>query len=168
MIKSINEAIGKVIDLTQGETSKNSISVSPKLGADLPVVVADRVQLQQVMLNLIVNAIEAMRTMNGRPRELEMSTAPASSTGVQVAVRDTGPGLPPAETERVFDAFFTTKAHGPGMGLSICRSIVEAYGGIISARANSPNGAVFEFTLPGLYGERAPNRKDTDPSPGEV
>jgi signal transduction histidine kinase len=108
------------------------------------------VQLQQVMLNLIVNAVEAMSATSTGPRELLISTAADSSDGVTIAVRDSGPGLAPAEGERVFDPFYTTKAHGLGlgMGLSICRSIVEAHGGRLWVGANEPQGAVFEFTVP--------------------
>jgi signal transduction histidine kinase len=114
----------------------------------LPPVLGDRVQLQQVMLNLIVNAVEAMATTSTGPRELLVSTAADTPDGVTIAVRDSGPGLPQAELRRVFDPFYTTKEHGLGMGLSICQSIVETHGGRLWAGANAPRGAVFQFTLP--------------------
>jgi signal transduction histidine kinase len=106
------------------------------------------VQLQQVVLNLIVNAVEAMGTTSTGPRELRISTAADSSDGVSIAVRDSGPGLPPAGIRRVFDPFYTTKENGLGMGLSICRSIVETHGGRLWACTNKPRGAVVQFTLP--------------------
>jgi signal transduction histidine kinase len=106
------------------------------------------VQLQQVILNLIMNAVEAMSSVSGGARELLLSTRKAEPNGVLVGVRDSGPGLAPAVLERVFDAFYTTKSGGLGMGLSICRSIIEAHGGRLWASANVPNGATFEFTLP--------------------
>ncbi|MBN3846821.1 AAA family ATPase [Paraburkholderia sp. Ac-20342] len=145
----INEAVRAVIDLVQGEASKNGVSVTTSLDADLPFMLGDRVQLQQLMLNLIMNAIEAMCTTSGKPRELQISTTGHAPNCVSVVVRDTGPGLPTKETERVFDAFYTTKTRGLGMGLSICRSIVEAHRGKLHASANVPHGAVFEFVLPG-------------------
>jgi PAS domain S-box-containing protein len=144
----INEAIREVIELTRGEAAKNDVSVLTILGDGLPLVLGDRVQLQQVMLNLIVNAVEAMGTTSTGPRELRISTAADSSDGVSIAVRDSGPGLPPAEIGRVFNPFYTTKAHGLGMGLSICRSIVETHGGRLWASANAPRGAVFQLVLP--------------------
>ncbi len=106
-------------------------------------------QLQQVMLNLIVNAIEAMSATSEGPRALLVSTATDSSTGVSIAVSDSGPGLPADGINRVFDSFYTTKASGLGMGLSICRSIIDAHGGQLSAKPNVPRGAVFQFSLPG-------------------
>jgi PAS domain S-box-containing protein len=144
----INEAVREVIELTRGEAAKNEVSVLTVLGDALPLVLGDRVQLQQVMLNLIVNAVEAMGATSGGPRELLISTAADSSNGVSIAVRDSGPGLPPAEIRRVFDPFYTTKENGLGMGLSICRSIVETHGGRLWACTNEPRGAVFQFTLP--------------------
>jgi signal transduction histidine kinase len=105
------------------------------------------VQLQQVILNLIVNAIEAMSGMNEAPRELLLSTETTEPDGVLVTVRDSGPGLAPAVLGRLFEAFYTTKASGMGMGLSICRSIIEHHGGRLWASANQPRGAVFRFTV---------------------
>src|SRR5262249_10572536 len=107
----------------------------------------DRVQLQQVMLNLLINAIEAMSATSQGPRELLISTA-ATESGVLVVVRDSGPGLAPASLDRLFESFYTTKPGGLGMGLSICRSIIEAHQGRLWAGANTPRGTVFQFTLP--------------------
>jgi signal transduction histidine kinase len=106
------------------------------------------VQLQQVILNLIINAIEAMSGMNEAPREMLLSTEKTKLDAVQVGVQDSGPGLAPVALERLFDAFYTTKSSGLGLGLSICRSIIEAHGGRLWATANSPRGAIFQFTLP--------------------
>jgi signal transduction histidine kinase len=112
----------------------------------------DRVQLQQVLLNLLVNATEAMSGMRECARELLISTAKSNSDHVLVTVQDTGPGLAPEGLDRLFEAFYTTKPNGLGMGLSICRSIVEAHQGRLWATANKPQGAVFQFTLPTLHG----------------
>jgi len=144
----INEAIREVIALTRGETVKTGVSVQTDLADDLPLVYGDRVQLQQVILNLIINAIEAMSRLAETPRALLISTGQAEPGGVRVAVRDSGPGLDPASLEHLFNAFFTTKSSGMGMGLSICRSIIEAHDGQLCASANKPRGAVFQFTLP--------------------
>jgi signal transduction histidine kinase len=105
--------------------------------------------LQQVVLNLILNAIEAMGSVEAEPRDLSISTE-QHHTGVLVAVRDSGPGIDPAHLERVFEAFYTTKSRGVGMGLSICRSIIDAHGGRLWAEANEPRGTVFQFTLPAV------------------
>ncbi|MCC8953208.1 AAA family ATPase [Bradyrhizobium sp. Pear77] len=145
---AINEAILEVIELTRGEVMKNSVSVQMQLAEALPSITGDQVQLQQVVLNLIINAVQAMSTANDEPRQLLISTEKAESGGVLVAVRDSGPGLAPGTFEHVFDAFHTTKASGLGMGLSICRSIVEAHGGRLWASQNLPRGAAFQFTLP--------------------
>ncbi|MGO8909483.1 MAG: PAS domain S-box protein [Bradyrhizobium sp.] len=146
---NINEAILEVIALTRGEVVQNGVSVRTQLAEGLPLIQADRVQLQQVILNLIINAVEAMRGASEGARELLISTGrDASNGGVLVSLRDSGPGLDPASLERLFDAFYTTKSSGLGMGLSICHSIIEAHGGRIWAGANEPRGAVFNFTLP--------------------
>jgi len=144
----INEAVREVIELTRGEAAKNGVSVLTVFGDGLPLVLGDRVQLQQVMLNLIVNAVEAMSATSVGPRELLINTAADSSNGVSIRVQDSGPGLPAAEVKRVFDPFYTTKAHGLGMGLSICQSIIEAHGGRLWASANAPRGAIFQLVLP--------------------
>jgi signal transduction histidine kinase len=115
----------------------------------LPRVQGDRVQLQQVMLNLIVNAIQAMSGIGEGPRELQLSIdAVRSEGGVRVAVRDTGPGLSPESLSRLFEPFYTTKSEGMGIGLSICRSIIEAHGGRLWAIPCEPQGALFQFTIP--------------------
>jgi PAS domain S-box-containing protein len=145
---AINDAIREVIELTHGETVKNRVSVRTQLADGMPPVEGDRVQLQQVILNLVVNAIEAMSATNESLRELLLSTEETEPGFVRVAVRDSGPGLAPAAAERLFDAFYTTKPSGLGLGLSICRSIIEAHGGRLWATANSPRGAVFQFTVP--------------------
>jgi len=144
----INEAILEVIGLTRGEVAKNGISVQTQRAEGLPFIRGDRVQLQQVILNLIINAVEALSSVGEGPRELIISTAETESNGVLVAIRDSGLALTPASLERVFDAFYTTKPGGLGMGLSICRSIIEAHDGQLWASVNVPRGAVFQFTVP--------------------
>ena len=145
----INGAIRDVIELTRGEAVKNGVSVRTELADALPLIEGDRVELQQVILNLIMNAIEAMSGTSDGSRELIISTGKAESGGALVAVRDSGPGLAPATLEHIFDAFYTTKPNGMGMGLSISHSIIKAHGGRLWAEANVPRGAVFQFTLPG-------------------
>jgi PAS domain S-box-containing protein len=143
----INEAIREVIALTRAEAAKSRVVVQTKLADHLPLIEGDRVQLQQVMLNLIVNAIEAMSGVADAPRELLLSTEHAELGRMLVTVKDTGPGLDPANLERLFDAFYTTKPTGMGMGLAICRSIIEAHDGKLWACANGSRGAAFQFTL---------------------
>jgi PAS domain S-box-containing protein len=145
----INGAICEVIELTRGETVKNGVAMRTDLADGLPRVDGDRVQVQQVVLNLIVNAVEAMSGIRDSERELLISTGKAGPDGVLVAVRDSGPGLDPERLDRVFEAFYTTKPDGMGMGLAICRSIIEGHGGRLWASTNEPRGAVFQFTLPG-------------------
>ncbi len=152
----INEAILDVMALTRGEVVQHGVSVRTQLAEGLPLIQADRVQLQQVILNLILNAVEAMSGAGDGVRELLISTGGDASNGVLVSLRDSGPGLDPASLERLFDAFYTTKSSGLGMGLSICHSIIEAHGGRIWAGANEPRGAVFNFTLPLERGETVP------------
>jgi PAS domain S-box-containing protein len=158
----INEAVCEVIELTRGEAVKHGIAMQAVLGDGLPAIRGDRVQLQQVLLNLIVNAIEALSATSEGPRELLITTEADPSNGVLIAVRDRGPGLPALEVERIFNPFYTTKAGGLGMGLSICRSIVEAHGGRLWAGANAPRGAVFKFVLPGGKEKHPPTRADDD------
>ncbi len=141
----IDEVIQEVTDLIRGELARNRISLLTDLTADLRVR-GDRVQLQQVLINLIMNAVEAMRTSTGRTRELLIRSA-KNPDGVLVQVQDSGPGMEPEVADRIFEPFFTTKAEGIGMGLSISRSIVESHGGRLWAVAE-PNGALFEFTVP--------------------
>jgi PAS domain S-box-containing protein len=143
----LNGAIREVIELTRGEAMKNGVTVQTDLPDDLPHIHGDRVQLQQVILNFIMNAIQAMSGLGEGNRELHIGTEIAGEDSVRVAVRDTGPGLSAENLQRLFEPFYTTKPNGMGMGLSICRSIIEAHGGRLRANANVPRGAIFEFTL---------------------
>jgi PAS domain S-box-containing protein len=163
---NINETVRDVIGLVRREAASNGVSIRTQFDNDVPLIEGDRVQLQQVILNLVMNAVEAMSEMSEGAREIVISTRTAStetastetastgtastgtaSAGVHVEVRDTGPGLAPNAAEQLFDAFYTTKPTGLGLGLSICRSIVEAHGGLLGASNNVPRGAVFQFTL---------------------
>ena len=144
----LNGAIEDVIALVRGELSKHRVSLRTELAAELPLVTADRVQLQQVILNLILNAIEAMVNVEAETRELLISTASQPGVGVLVAVGDSGPGVDPAYRERIFESFYTTKAGGLGIGLSICRSIMEVHRGRLWVEEHQPRGAVFRFTMP--------------------
>jgi signal transduction histidine kinase len=146
----LNQAINDVIALAQGAIVKDGVSVQTRLTERLSDVQVDCVQLQQVVLNLILNAVEAMSSVKKGARELSISTEQHHAAGVLVAVRDSGPGIDPKNIDRVFDAFYTTKSSGVGMGLSICRSIIDAHGGRLWADANPSGGAVFQFTLPAV------------------
>jgi PAS domain S-box-containing protein len=143
----INETILETIALTRSEMGRHCILLQTELATDLPMISGDRVQLQQVMLNLIMNAIEAMSEVSEGSRELLIGSSAHAPDGVIVTVRDSGPGLKPECIDYLFDPFYTTKPAGMGMGLSICRSITEAHGGRLWATANTPRGAVFQFTL---------------------
>ena len=143
----INDAIQEVVALTRTEAANNGVSVQTQLAEGLPRVKGDRVQLQQVLLNLIINAIEAMRDVGEEGREILIITR-NEPPGVSVEVRDSGPGLAPATLDRVFEAFYTTKPSGLGLGLSICRSIIEAHNGELWASPNEPHGAIFCFVAP--------------------
>jgi C4-dicarboxylate-specific signal transduction histidine kinase len=144
----INAAIREVIELTRSEAMKKGVSVRTELVEGLPLIPGDRVEVQQVILNLILNAVEAMSEISEGSRELLISAGTTESGDVLVAVRDSGPGLAPAAHENLFKAFHTTKPNGLGLGLSICRSIIEGHGGRLWASANAPRGAVLQFTLP--------------------
>ncbi|MGO9359632.1 MAG: PAS domain S-box protein, partial [Xanthobacteraceae bacterium] len=144
----LNKAIREVIVITRAEAETNGVSVEAQLANNLPLIRGDRVQLQQVFLNLIINAIEAMSGVAEGPRELIVKTAKSEPDSVSVAVQDSGPGLDPADSSRAFEDFYTTKPNGLGIGLSICRSIVEAHGGKLAVTANAPRGAILQFTLP--------------------
>jgi signal transduction histidine kinase len=144
----VNETIIGVIELVRYEASKHDVSVQTVFGEGLPKIRGDRVQFQQVILNLMVNAIESMSATSDGRRDLSISTAADLSNAVSIVVRDSGPGLPAQDIDRIFDPFYTTKPGGLGMGLSICRSIADAYGGRLSARPNVPRGTVFHFTVP--------------------
>jgi C4-dicarboxylate-specific signal transduction histidine kinase len=142
----INEVAQEMIALLQAELRE--VTVEILLEDDLAFAVADRVQLQQVLLNLIMNAVEAMKSVSDRPRVLRIVTKRDSGSLILVAVQDSGPGLNPEQTRKLFDPFYTTKPQGLGMGLSICRSIIERYGGRLWAESNEDSGATFKFTLP--------------------
>ena len=143
----VNEVIGEMIVLLRGETTRYSISMWTELAEDLPRIIGDRVQLQQVLMNLMINGIDAMKSVDGT-RELVIKSQRAKNEEVVVSVSDSGVGLPPQQEDQIFDAFFTTKLHGTGMGLRISRSIIESHGGRLWAADNSPRGAAFLFTLP--------------------
>jgi C4-dicarboxylate-specific signal transduction histidine kinase len=153
----INDTIREVLALVRSEVQRNGIALETHLSDEVPsapLIVADRIQVQQVLLNLMMNAIEAMSGDGDGRRELVVHSGTDESQHVLVAVRDSGPGLDPQSLERLFDAFYTTKPHGLGMGLAISRSIIEAHGGRLWATANEGRGATFQFTLP-TGGERA-------------
>ncbi|MEA2884082.1 MAG: hypothetical protein QOH32_3338 [Bradyrhizobium sp.] len=143
----LNAAIDEVIGLGRSAISKNRVWVQTRLSGGLGPVHGDRVQLQQVVLNLLLNAVEAMGAVEAAPRELLISTR-QDPAGVVVAVQDSGPGIDPEQLDRVFNSFYTTKPGGTGMGLSICRSIIDAHGGRLWAEPNQPRGTIFQFTLP--------------------
>jgi C4-dicarboxylate-specific signal transduction histidine kinase len=149
----LNAAINEVIVLARSAIGENGVSVQTRLADGLFPIQGDCVQVQQVVLNLVLNAVEAMGSVEAGARELVISTEQAKTGGVLVAVRDSGPGIDPEHLERVFQAFYTTKSSGVGMGLSICRSIIDAHGGRLWTEANEPRGAVFQFTLPGAEEE---------------
>lgn len=144
----VNGVILEIIELARGEAVKYGVSILTELADPSPLVEADRVQLQQVLLNLIINAVEAMGADNEGSKELLVSTGKVEPSGALVAVRDTGPGLEAVMLEQVFESFYTTKPTGLGLGLSICRSIIEAHGGRLWASTNQQRGATFQFTLP--------------------
>jgi serine/threonine protein kinase len=178
----INETIGEVLAMVRNAVQRNRVPLQTQLGNDLPLIIGDRIQLQQVILNLLINAIEAMGEVSEGSRELGVSSekstemvawgscalqihetredrladstlSEAEGACVLIAVRDSGPGVDPKDLDRLFDAFYTTKPQGLGMGLAISRSIIEAHGGRLWAKANQPRGTVFQFTLP-VRGER--------------
>ncbi|HTD16012.1 MAG TPA: ATP-binding protein, partial [Chthoniobacterales bacterium] len=197
----LNEAIGGVIALARGQLDRNEISLRTRLANDLPLIEGDRVQLQQVILNLIINAIEAMSGVSNGPRELSISSeeligmpgpsaageqgrfagaagleaeSPTSdakpktqNASVLVSVADSGPGLDPSKADHLFDAFYTTKSQGLGMGLSISRSIIESHGGRLWAKANVPKGALFQFTLP-IANDQEPGAHVVDTGEGHA
>jgi PAS domain S-box-containing protein len=161
----MNAAIYEVLELARGELRRSGVSVHTDLALNLPPTLGDRVQLQQVLLNLIVNAIEAMAPAANRPKVIVIRTARAEPAEVAVAVEDTGAGLEPATADRIFHPFFTTKPSGLGMGLSICRSIVEAHGGQLSASPGSPHGSTFRFTIPTVLAGAASSSAPASPPP---
>ena len=144
----LTDVVREVLPLVRSELSRHDVSLALQLAPELPPVLADRVQLQQVVLNLVVNAIEAMAPVTGRPRELVVRSEPHDQAHVRLIVQDTGVGVAADQLDQLFSAFFTTKPGGMGMGLSISRSIVEAHGGRLWATRSKPHGAVFAFSLP--------------------
>jgi C4-dicarboxylate-specific signal transduction histidine kinase len=144
----INGAIQEVLALARSDLQQHGIVLHTDLSADDRPVFGDRVQLQQVLLNLILNGMEAMSAVTDRPKMLAITTEPVESGGALVAVEDTGTGLDPETADRIFDPFFTTKASGMGMGLSICRSIIDAHGGRFWVSPEVPCGTVFRFIVP--------------------
>jgi PAS domain S-box-containing protein len=149
----VNAAIKEVLVMVESAIAKNHVSVRTRLADGLTAVEGDRVQLQQVVVNLVLNAVEAMSTVEEGARELSIVTEPSAGAGIRVAVCDTGPGVDAQDVQRVFEPFYTTKASGVGMGLSICRSIIDSYGGRLWAEPNAPRGATFQFTLPAAQDE---------------
>ena len=144
----VNEAVLEVVALTRDEGQRTGISLETQLAERLPRIPGDRVQLQQVMLNLIINAFDATSQITNGARKVLIGTHEDAVDGVIVTVKDTGTGLDPERLERLFEAFYTTKASGMGMGLAICRSIIEAHSGRVWATPNTPQGAIFQFALP--------------------
>jgi PAS domain S-box-containing protein len=145
---TMNDLIGEVLAVVRGELDAHQVSLRSELSDGLPTLLAEPAQLQQVLLNLVMNAIEAMSTVTARERALMVTSEIGESGSVQITVEDTGSGIDPGLVDRVFEPFFTTKALGMGMGLSICRSIVESHGGLLSVSARKPNGASFRVKLP--------------------
>jgi C4-dicarboxylate-specific signal transduction histidine kinase len=145
-----HEAINEVIVMVQSAINKSGVSCSTRLMDGLVPVQGDRVQLQQVLVNLILNAVEAMSSIEDGTRELSIRTEQSQTGGILVAVHDSGPGVDPVNLERVFEPFYTTKISGIGMGLSICQTIINGHGGRLWMSANEPRGAVFQFTLPAV------------------
>jgi C4-dicarboxylate-specific signal transduction histidine kinase len=156
----INDAIREVLILMRSELHRHDVSLETALFGGLEPIMGDRVQLQQVILNLIMNGIEAMSMVMDQPRVLRVRSQIDGPGNVLIAVEDSGPGLAPETMDRLFDAFYTTKPDGLGMGLSICRSIVDAHGGRLWASPRSPRGALFQFTVP-----TAAKRLPTDAPP---
>jgi signal transduction histidine kinase len=145
---NVNGLLREVLTLIQGDLERRQIVLRSELHDTLPKIIGERVPLQQVLLNLIINATEAMSTVTGRERLLIIQAALNGRESVRVTVEDTGCGIDRAHADRIFDPFFTTKSHGMGLGLSICRSIIEAHGGKLWALPRSPFGTVFHLTLP--------------------
>ena len=145
---NVNEVIDDVLALARGTSRHHDVSLRAKLGANLPAVLGDRLQLQQLIINLVVNAIEATSVIAGRKREVVVQSGVTDARSVFITVEDSGIGLDPATSDRLFDPFFTTKPNGMGMGLAISRFIAESHGGSLTASPKSPHGTVFRFTLP--------------------
>jgi signal transduction histidine kinase len=144
----VNDLIRETVALSRGEADAARVAVRVELASQLPPISGHRIQLQQVILNVVTNGIDAMRPIVDRARELQIESRSFKSNGVEVTVKDTGTGISPENIDRIFDAFFTTKPNGMGMGLSICRSIIESHGGQLSAAPADPYGSVFQILLP--------------------
>ena len=144
----VNATIHDVLALARSEVHRHGVVVATQLAADVPRILGDRIQVQQVLLNLVMNAIEALSGVSAGPRTLWVSSECGAVPEVVIAVRDSGPGLEPEGRERLFEAFYTTKPQGLGLGLAISRRIIEAHGGRLWATANVPQGAVVQFTVP--------------------
>jgi signal transduction histidine kinase len=144
----VNDLIRETVALSRGEADAARVAVRVELASQLPPISGHRIQLQQVILNVVTNGIDAMRPIVDRARELQIESRSFKSNGVVVTVKDTGTGISPENIDRIFDAFFTTKPNGMGMGLSICRSIIESHGGQLSAAPADPYGSVFQILLP--------------------
>jgi signal transduction histidine kinase len=144
----VNDVVRETVPLVQRELISHQVSLRMELAPALPMILVDRVQLQQVIINLAINSIEAMQSVTDRPRELVVRSRHDEAQQVLVSVTDCGVGISAENADRLFEAFFTTKSRGMGMGLSICRSIMEAHGGRLWATRNLPHGATFQFTLP--------------------
>lgn len=145
---ALNEVVREACSLMQLQASRSEVALCIELTDDLPAVIGDPLQLQQVVVNLVLNGIEAASVVTDRPRRLTVTSARTNASQILVAVRDSGIGIDPKDEKRIFDAFFTTKPQGMGMGLSICQSIIEAHGGHLCVKANDDHGATFQFTLP--------------------
>jgi signal transduction histidine kinase len=143
----VNELIQEMVDLLRSEADRHSISIDSEVARDLPVILADRIQLQQVFMNLMINGIEAIKD-TGTPGKLTIKSQQDENRQLLISVADTGVGLRPEHSEQMFKAFFTSKAQGTGMGLPISRSIIEWHGGRLWATPNTGQGAIFQFTLP--------------------
>ena len=160
----LNAAIQEILTLTRTELVRHDVMLRANLSGGDRMVFGDRVQLQQVMLNLILNSIEAMNAVIDRPKMLTISSERVEPSSLLVAVKDTGAGLDPTTADRIFESFFTTKPNGMGMGLSICRSIIDAHGERFWASPNMPYGAIFQFTLPTDKREPPSPKQATSPS----
>ena len=152
---AINEVVGEMAGMMEAEARGHGVSIRTDLKDDLPMTLADRVQLQQVLMNLMLNGIEAMKETGG---VLTVKSEVGVDSRIEIAVRDSGPGIPSDNADQIFDAFFTTKPQGSGMGLAICKSIVESQGGRIWANSDGGRGATFHFTLPAAPAEPNPPR----------
>jgi signal transduction histidine kinase len=146
--QDVNELIREVLTLVRAEMEKQHVSIRTELSAQLPQVPANPVQLRQVMVNLIMNAVDAMNTVKNRARVLRIKTGIDKLDAVLITVEDSGTGIDPQNLDRIFDAFFTTKSHGMGLGLSICRSVIQSHGGHLSAAPAQPHGSIFHVLLP--------------------